>query len=150
MMEKTGLPRLGVQENAKKDVLGTYVAYVAHLSVCHELRVTVEQKLVEVLPSALALVKISEPYWRRNSARGNVGHVFFLIDQKMANPFEGAEKLLEIWFAPSPAQVPDALEKGRTGLRKIDSTIWEEMLSIVRCKILSTVHGNEMDAYLLR
>jgi S-adenosylmethionine decarboxylase len=67
-------------------------------------------------------------------------------------PFEGPEKLLEIWFAASPADVPDAdsPEHGRTGLRKIESSVWEDMLSIVRCKVLSTVHGSEIDAYLLR
>lgn len=66
-------------------------------------------------------------------------------------PFEGAEKLLEVWFAPSAADVPDANcpEHGRTGLRKVEKSVWEEMLDIVRCKVLSTVQGQEMDAYLL-
>ncbi|KAG7090833.1 hypothetical protein E1B28_009915 [Marasmius oreades] len=66
-------------------------------------------------------------------------------------PFEGPEKLLEIWFAPSPGAVPDASSpvNGRTGLRKIPSSVWDEMLSTVRCQILSTVTGDEIDAYLL-
>lgn len=67
-------------------------------------------------------------------------------------PFEGPEKLLEIWFAPSPAQLPDAPTStdGKFGLRKVPRAVWEEMLDIVKCKILSYVEGHEMDAYLLR
>lgn len=68
-------------------------------------------------------------------------------------PFEGPEKLLEIWFAPSPADIPDAADpstNGRIGLRKIDRKIWEEMLVIVKCQVLSVIEGAEMDAYLLR
>lgn len=74
-----------------------------------------------------------------------------MADHPASSPFEGPEKLLEIWFARSPADVPDATspEHGRTGLRKIEPAIWEEMLNIVRCKVLSTVQGQEMDAYLL-
>ena len=67
-------------------------------------------------------------------------------------PFEGAEKLLELWFAPSPAHLPDAYRArdGKIGLRKVPRAVWEDMLAIVRCKILSVVEGAEMDAYLLR
>lgn len=67
-------------------------------------------------------------------------------------PFEGPEKLLEVWFAPSPDQLPDASSAtdGIFGLRKVPRAVWEEMLDIVRCKILSHVEGAEMDAYLLR
>jgi S-adenosylmethionine decarboxylase len=68
-------------------------------------------------------------------------------------PFEGPEKLLEIWFAQSPAHVPDASfpdAQGRTGLRKVPRQTWEDMLSIVRCKVLSVVNGDDIDAYLLR
>jgi hypothetical protein len=68
-------------------------------------------------------------------------------------PFEGPEKLLEIWFAPSATDVPDAAKPstdGRIGLRKIDRKIWEEMLDIVKCQVLSVIEGIEMDAYLLR
>ena len=72
--------------------------------------------------------------------------------QESSGPFEGPEKLLEIWFAPSPAHLPDAAEvcNGRIGLRKVPRAVWEEMLDIVKCKILSAVEGTEMDAYLLR
>ncbi|KAL1687551.1 S-adenosylmethionine decarboxylase [Schizophyllum commune] len=67
-------------------------------------------------------------------------------------PFEGPEKLLEIWFAESPDHVPDAAdpkEGGRTGLRVVDRAVWEEMLDIVKCKVLSVVESAELDAYLL-
>ena len=73
-------------------------------------------------------------------------------DDQPSGPFEGPEKLLEIWFAPSPAHLPDAADaqNGKIGLRKVPRAVWEEMLDIVKCKILSAVHGPEMDAYLLR
>lgn len=58
-------------------------------------------------------------------------------------PFEGPEKLLEIWFAPSAAALDNQ------GLRNVDGKLWEEVLDIVKCKILSVIHGTEMDAYLL-
>ncbi|EEB88061.1 hypothetical protein MPER_14322, partial [Moniliophthora perniciosa FA553] len=47
--------------------------------------------------------------------------------------------------------VPDAANPlhGRTGLRKIPSSVWDDMLSIVRCKVLSVITGTEIDAYLL-
>ncbi|KAJ7346480.1 S-adenosylmethionine decarboxylase [Mycena albidolilacea] len=64
------------------------------------------------------------------------------------SPFEGPEKLLEIWFAPSVADLDDS-ESPRCGLRKVDASVWEDMLDIVKCKVLSVVHGDEMDAYLL-
>lgn len=75
-----------------------------------------------------------------------------LADHDYASPFEGPEKLLEIWFAPSAAHVPDATsaEGGKSGLRAVSKDIWEEMLNIVKCKVLSSVEGIEMDAYLLR
>ena len=74
-------------------------------------------------------------------------------DQQATGPFEGPEKLLEIWFAPSAADCSDAAiprPDGKFGLRKVPRSIWEEMLDIVKCKILSYVEGHEMDAYLLR
>lgn len=69
-----------------------------------------------------------------------------------STPFEGPEKLLEIWFAPSPAHVPDAHapKNGRIGLRNVPKQVWEDMLDIVKCKVLSVVEGEETDAYLLR
>ena len=118
-------------------------------------------------------------------------------------PFEGPEKLLEVWFAPSADELPERDEdlaasfvarrdgaagglhvngsgdgiasgsgsgsgsvngnglKQRTrhdgmkpeneyrGLRKVPREVWEEMLDIVKCKVLSVVQGEELDAYLL-
>ena len=69
-----------------------------------------------------------------------------------SSQFEGPEKLLEIWFAPSPTHVESAApaEDGRCGLRKVDRAVWEDVLEIVKCKVLSVIEGSEMDAYLLR
>ncbi|EIW70877.1 hypothetical protein TREMEDRAFT_38450 [Tremella mesenterica DSM 1558] len=78
-------------------------------------------------------------------------------------PFEGPEKLLEVWFAPSPDALPtshtasklrkraDSTPDGTEwkGLRCVPREVWEEMLNIVRCKVLSVVEGKEIDAYLL-
>ena len=67
--------------------------------------------------------------------------------------FEGAEKLLEIWFAPSAADVEHIAlptDDGKFGLRRVEKGIWEEMLDVVKCKILSVVEGSETDGYLLR
>jgi S-adenosylmethionine decarboxylase len=78
-------------------------------------------------------------------------------------PFEGPEKLLEIWFAPSAQHVHDAfvasrpqgvdvedIQEGKYGLRAVERRVWDEMLDIVKCKVLSVVYGEEIDAYLLR
>lgn len=72
-------------------------------------------------------------------------------------PFEGPEKLLEIWFAPGPfgpagdVDASEGIRKDRRdGLRKVKRDVWEAMLDIVQCKVLSVIHGTEMDAYLLR
>ncbi|KAJ9112738.1 hypothetical protein QFC22_006240 [Naganishia vaughanmartiniae] len=81
-------------------------------------------------------------------------------------PFEGPEKLLEIWFAPSADELPreaqptrrgltyrDAPEQGDKkawqGLRRVPRETWEDMLRIVRCQVLSVIEGEEVDAYLL-
>ena len=69
-------------------------------------------------------------------------------DDPSSPPFEGPEKLLEIWFAPTAADVSSI--DGRSGLRRVDPHDWEAMLDIVQCKVLSVVNGVEMDAYLLR
>lgn len=67
-------------------------------------------------------------------------------------PFEGPEKLLEIWFAASPPDMPGASStvNGKYGHRKVERSVWEGMLVIVKCQILSVVEGTEVDAYLLR
>ncbi|KAG6334005.1 hypothetical protein ID866_5088 [Astraeus odoratus] len=66
-------------------------------------------------------------------------------------PFEGPEKLLEVWFAPSPSLVPDAHspKNGKIGLRNVPRIVWEDMLAIVKCKVLSVIEGDDIDAYLL-
>lgn len=81
-------------------------------------------------------------------------------------PFEGPEKLLEIWFAPSADELPQDAQPSRRGLtyrepqqgdkkawqglRQVPRETWEEMLRIVRCQVLSVIEGEEVDAYLLR
>ena len=99
------------------------------------------------------------------------------VDDPLSSPgpFEGPEKLLEVWFAPSPDALPlpqsssssTSLKPGRDsssplngdgngvgkehrGLRRVPRAVWEEMLDIVKCKVLSVVEGEEVDAYLLR
>ncbi|CAO1628663.1 unnamed protein product [Sympodiomycopsis kandeliae] len=76
-------------------------------------------------------------------------------------PFEGPEKLLELWFAEGPELLPDDTLRSefsilstseaipRHGLRAIPRPEWEQMLDIVKCKVLSVIQGAEMDAYLL-
>ncbi|KAG8213847.1 S-adenosylmethionine decarboxylase [Butyriboletus roseoflavus] len=68
-----------------------------------------------------------------------------------STPFEGPEKLLEVWFAPSAASVQHAHSQKdtRLGLRKIPRCVWEDMLDIVKCKVLSVIEGDQTDAYLL-
>jgi S-adenosylmethionine decarboxylase len=82
-----------------------------------------------------------------------------------SGPFEGPEKLLEVWFAPSLDALPDVPESSTRarprsrpagvqrqwrGLRRVGREVWEEMLDTVKCKVLSVVEGEELDAYLLR
>lgn len=73
-------------------------------------------------------------------------------DYQASAPFEGPEKLLEIWFAPSAASLPilDDAPAKKPGLRAVSRQTWEDMLDIVKCKVLSVIEGEEMDAYLLR
>ncbi|XP_078617401.1 S-adenosylmethionine decarboxylase proenzyme-like isoform X1 [Branchiostoma floridae x Branchiostoma japonicum] len=54
--------------------------------------------------------------------------------------FEGAEKLLEVWFLRT--------EPGQN-LRHIAREDWEEVLKTVRCQIISTIKNDSQDAYLL-
>lgn len=65
-------------------------------------------------------------------------------DGEPQGPFEGPEKLLELWFADSKDEVAGQ------GLKVVDRQVWEEMLDIVKCKVLSKIEGNDVDAYLLR
>ena len=60
---------------------------------------------------------------------------------------EGPEKLLEVWFAPSANTLaPSARPEG---LKAVEAGVWEQMLDLVHCKILSVVKSDQVDAYLL-
>lgn len=85
-----------------------------------------------------------------------------LNDDSFPGPFEGPEKLLEVWFAPSPEMMEARMRAGGKqstavredgsrvrGLRCVPRAQWEEMLDIVKCKVLSVVQGEELDSYLL-
>jgi len=76
----------------------------------------------------------------------------------VGGPFEGPEKLLELWFAPSAEELPEcqraaaergAVLGGRIGLRRVPKSTWEGMLELVKCKTLSVETGVDVDAYLL-
>ncbi|GAA5912637.1 hypothetical protein JCM6882_004697 [Rhodosporidiobolus microsporus] len=84
--------------------------------------------------------------------------VVTVMDDSSAGPFEGPEKLLEIWFAPSEDDVVKRnlpIKGGRkgkerwTGLRQVEKSVWDSMLDEVCCKVLSVIEGEETDAYLL-
>ncbi|KAF4526461.1 hypothetical protein B566_EDAN014073 [Ephemera danica] len=57
--------------------------------------------------------------------------------------FEGVEKLLEVWFTRADSNVKNC------DLRKIPRQKLEELLEIVRCEIISAVHNEQLDAYVL-
>ncbi|GBC09006.1 hypothetical protein RclHR1_08540005 [Rhizophagus clarus] len=69
--------------------------------------------------------------------------------------FEGAEKLLEIWFGPTSDSIPNISSEFdndrplRNGLRLVERDVWDEMLDIVKCRVLNVVHNDYFDAYLL-
>ncbi|QQK43318.1 S-adenosylmethionine decarboxylase proenzyme [Penicillium digitatum] len=67
-------------------------------------------------------------------------------DLDSTSAFEGPEKLLEVWFAPSAAELGTA---GPEGLKKVPGEIWKDMLDLVNCQVLSVITSDEMDAYLL-
>src|SRR4051794_31867401 len=92
--------------------------------------------------------------------------------------FEGAEKLLEVWFSPSSSRLPYKVSNSKDepatpsdegsdnskalsaalshrsnserGLRVVPRAVWDEMLAIVRCEIVNVVRNEYVDAYLLR
>ncbi|KAI4591517.1 spermidine resistance protein [Pestalotiopsis sp. 9143b] len=68
-------------------------------------------------------------------------------DLDSSSAFEGPEKLLEVWFAPSA----DALPAGAKpeGLKAVAAETWVPMLDEVHCKVLSVVNSEHIDAYLL-
>ncbi|CAI2169774.1 17930_t:CDS:10 [Funneliformis geosporum] len=72
--------------------------------------------------------------------------------------FEGPEKLLEIWFGPSPDTIPNSLFPNdnddkppplKTGLRLVERVIWNKFLELVKCEVLNVINNDYMDAYLL-
>ncbi|PYH36940.1 adenosylmethionine decarboxylase SPE2 [Aspergillus neoniger CBS 115656] len=67
-------------------------------------------------------------------------------DLDSTNAFEGPEKLLEVWFAPSAQELGSA---GPTGLKAVPEEIWKDMLDLVNCQVLSIVSSEDVDAYLL-
>lgn len=87
-------------------------------------------------------------------------------DSSSSGPFEGPEKLLELWFSASPNAVPIHSNIGTrdsipgvldgahaqaklTGLRRVAKEVWHGMLDEVKCKVLSVVEAEDVDAYLL-
>ncbi|CAH7671750.1 S-adenosylmethionine decarboxylase [Phakopsora pachyrhizi] len=82
-----------------------------------------------------------------------------------SGPFEGPEKLLELWFSSSSSNVPQQSCAGTQagafdeagsdlsefcgGLRKVQKSVWYEMLDEVKCKVLSVIKSKDVDAYLL-
>lgn len=59
----------------------------------------------------------------------------------------GPEKLLEVWFSPTAANLPG--KAGLKGLKKVSVDSWKAVLDIVHCKVLSVIESDYMDAYLL-
>jgi len=76
--------------------------------------------------------------------------------ETLPHVFEGPEKLLEIWFGPTPDSIPNISSQCdndrplRSGLRLVERDVWDEMLDIVRCHVLNVVRNDYFDAYLLR
>ncbi|EAU31216.1 hypothetical protein ATEG_08043 [Aspergillus terreus NIH2624] len=67
-------------------------------------------------------------------------------DLDSSNAFEGPEKLLEVWFAPS---AKDLGPSNPAGLKAVSEEIWKDMLDLVNCQVLSIVSSEDVDAYLL-
>jgi S-adenosylmethionine decarboxylase len=68
-------------------------------------------------------------------------------DLDSTNAFEGPEKLLEVWFAPSPNDLTNC--RHANGLKAVPKDVWTPMLDRVNCKVLSTIESDDVDAYLL-
>ncbi|KAL2022356.1 hypothetical protein VTK56DRAFT_5423 [Thermocarpiscus australiensis] len=68
-------------------------------------------------------------------------------DLDSTNAFEGPEKLLEVWFSPSPKALPPGAKEN--GLKAVSPSTWEGMLDQVNCKVLSILKSDHVDAYLL-
>jgi S-adenosylmethionine decarboxylase len=59
--------------------------------------------------------------------------------------FEGAEKCLEVWFAP--VVLPNTAE--RQGLFRIQRSDWDDMLKLVKCTVIGYSSNSHLDSYLL-
>jgi S-adenosylmethionine decarboxylase len=68
-------------------------------------------------------------------------------DLDSTNAFEGPEKLLEVWFSPSPSTLPPTA--AANGLKAVPADTWVPILDMVNCKVLSVLESDNMDAYLL-
>ena len=113
--------------------------------------------------------------WKDGMKKINIRH--FSVDD--VGFFEGPEKLLEVWFNLGVAQlhVADTDEKmhngvnNASGLRIIPKYVcyilncrgslsvyvfllyrskWKDILNLVHCEIITSCHGEGLDAYLLR
>ena len=71
------------------------------------------------------------------------------LEDASPGSFEGPEKLLELWFANSVEELPDAA-KAHDGLLIVNREHWQTVLDEVRCKILSVIKTPHCTAYLLR
>ncbi|PGH27173.1 S-adenosylmethionine decarboxylase proenzyme [Polytolypa hystricis UAMH7299] len=99
------------------------------------------------------MVNIGIPTQYTASPSSFVGSSSLTINHAVAvgldstNAFEGPEKLLEVWFAPSPDNLLGSTEK--TGLKAVSAELWKGMLDLVNCQVLSIVESEDVDAYLL-
>ena len=75
--------------------------------------------------------------------------------------FEGAEKLFEITFNDATTRPGSHVTgkdtngnvqygTGHGGLRTVSRSVWEDMLTLVNCNIVSHISSTAQDAYLLR
>ena len=64
--------------------------------------------------------------------------------------FEGAEKLFEITFHEAHSHSHTNNNNNDTGLRSVARGVWEDMLALVNCQIVSVISSSSQDAYLLR
>ncbi|RKP35437.1 S-adenosylmethionine decarboxylase [Dimargaris cristalligena] len=77
--------------------------------------------------------------------------------------FEGPEKLLEVWFKPNDQNLAPLIPLNPTlaadpnatsppvyrGLKVVPRPVWESMLKLVHCEVLSVLQSQQVDAYLL-
>jgi len=72
-------------------------------------------------------------------------------------PFEGPEKLLEIWFTPSVKELPRSRHPNKPGLKSVSRASWDGLMDLIGCKVLSVMvqededddKGEKVEAYLL-